>query len=199
MTATAQSHRVDRRTDTGIRIDRVAAGEHERLDDLITAAYEHDYGPRQRDGEPDPLSFSRVRAERFDVWVAREISSGALLGSVTTPRADGEKLMEDSTSAELDFRLLAVSVDARRRGIGAALTRHVLHLARERGFRAVFMKSAPNMHSAHRLYESLGFRRDPARDGLIIGGCRVRDLHAFVHDELDAFADHLDADPEETS
>jgi hypothetical protein len=47
------------------------------------------------------------------------------------------------------------------------------------------MKSGPDMLGAHRLYERLGFRRDPARDGLILGGRRVFDLFAFAYDISD--------------
>lgn len=168
-------------TDTLV-IGRVAAGDHDAVDRLVTAAYEHDYGPRQHHGdEPDPIRFSRVRSRGFDVWTARD-AAGDLVGTVTTPTAGGERLMEDSRDDELDFRLLAVAPDARRRGIGAALTRHVIDLARRRGFRRVFMKSGPDMLGAHLLYERLGFRRDPARDGLILGGRHVFDLFAFTYD-----------------
>lgn len=167
-------------------IEQVAAGEHDAVDRLITAAYDHDYGPREKHGdEPDPIRFARVRSKSFDVWVARDAGTGALVGTVTTPAAGGESLMEDSRDDEFDFRLLAVSPDARRRGIGAALTLHVIDVARARGFRGVFMKSGPDMLGAHRLYERLGFHRDPARDGLIRAGRRVFDLFAFAYDISD--------------
>lgn len=148
------------------------------VDTLVRDAYAHDYGPR--DGSIDELSHCRVRAERHEVWVAVDDSTGDLLGSITTSRERGPRLMSDVGEDELDFRLLAVSPAARRRGIGAHLTRHVVDLARQRGYRQVFLKSAPNMAAAHRLYKSLGFRRDPDRDGLFIGGVKQCDLHAFV-------------------
>jgi len=163
-------------------IERVTPGEHDEVDRLVTAAYEFDYGPREpRGDDPDSIHLALVRARSFDVWTARD-ATGTLVGTVTTPSASGDQLMEDSLPHELDFRLLAVSPEARRRGIGAALTRHVIDVARDRGLRAVFMKSAPNMLGAHLLYEQLGFRRDPARDGLILGGKRVFDLFAFAYD-----------------
>ncbi len=165
---------------TGLIIRPVAPDEHDAVDALIATAYEFDYGPTPH-GE-DELQHSVVRAERFEVWNAADGETGELLGSITTPRDGGEQLLEDATPNELDFRLLAVSPRARRRGVGAALTRHVVDLARERGLRRVFLKSAPNMTGAHRLYESLGFRRDPDRDGLVIDGVVQFDLFAFVVD-----------------
>lgn len=163
---------------TGIEIRLVREGEHAAVDELVERAYEHDYGPR--DPGADPFRKSVNRSQSTDVWVAVEGDSGRLLGSVTAPREGGGPMHEDVHPDELDFRLLAVAPDARRLGIGALLTLHVIRLARERGFRAVFMKSGPDMTGAHRLYERIGFERDLERAGLIRDGVRVRDLHAFA-------------------
>lgn len=162
---------------SGIEVRLVAEGEHDAVDELVRAAYEHDYGPRQHGDDPFRLAVNRARLA--EVWVAVDTVSGELLGSVTVSREDGERMMEDLRDDELDFRLLAVAPTARRRGVGERLTRHVVDLARRRGRRGVFMKSAPNMVPAHRLYERLGFRRDPERDGLVIGGVVQFDLYAF--------------------
>lgn len=155
----------------------VEPSEYVALDRLIRDAYEHDYGPRESEG--DELSFAENRARHFDVWAAKD-QHGRLVGSVTTPSIGGAKLMEDSEVDEIDFRLLAVDSAVRGHGIGALLTRHVIELARERGLRRVFMKSGPQMTGAHRLYRKLGFHRDTRRDGLIIGGEHVLDLFAFT-------------------
>ncbi|MFT4042709.1 MAG: GNAT family N-acetyltransferase [Gordonia sp. (in: high G+C Gram-positive bacteria)] len=161
-------------------IEIVLAGpdDHDAVDELVTAAYAHDYGPREHND--DELRHSVVRSTRFDVWIARD--DRTLLGSITTASDHGEKLLEDTRADELDFRLLAVSPAARRLGIGSTLTTHVITLARQRHLRGVFLKSAPQMTGAHRLYESLGFRRDRDRDGLIVGGVRQFDLYAFAID-----------------
>lgn len=151
--------------------------EYGAIDRLIDEAYEHDYGPSDH---RDEMRFARVRAEGFDVWVARD-SAGELLGSVTTRRWGGPSLHEDVAEDELDLRLLGVSPAARRRGVAAALMRRVIEHASESGFRAVFLKTAPNMGGAHRLYEALGFVRTEHRDGLWIGGERVLDLFSYVY------------------
>lgn len=149
--------------------------EHEEIDQLILDAYSHDYGPSER---KDAMRFARVRAEHFDVWVARS-EQGSILGSVTTRRVNGRGLHEDTQQGELDLRLLGVSPRARRQGVAAELMRAVIEFASTAGFEAVVLKTAPNMSGAHRLYESLGFTRFEARDGLWIGGERVLDLLSY--------------------
>lgn len=47
---------------------------------------------------------------------------------------------------------------ARGRGVGAALTREALRLAREAGARTVDLTSRPSREAANRLYERLGFQ-----------------------------------------
>lgn len=164
-----------------IEVRLAAPEEHSAVDELVRRAYEFDYGPREEiaGGEDDPR-FARVRAREFDIWVAVDPQTGALLGTITIRRAGGQSLMEDAVADELDFRLLGVSPDARRSGIGSLLTRLAADEARRGGYARVFLKSAPNMVRAHQLYEKLGYRRDPDRDGLIIGGRKVHDLIAFV-------------------
>lgn len=159
-----------------LEIRRVAADEHDAVDELVRRAYEHDYGAR--DGGDDPFRHSSYRARRSEVWVAAD--GGELVGTVTVGRPELGALMEDLREGELDFRLLAVAPEARGRGIGEALTRLVIERARERGFSGVFMKSGPQMLGAHRLYTRIGFRRDEERDGLIRGGVKQFELFAFV-------------------
>ncbi|PRA81872.1 GNAT family N-acetyltransferase [Microbacterium sp. MYb66] len=165
---------------TAVQIRLAADDEYERIDEFIRSAYEHDYGPREH-GD-DPMRLARNRAQAYDVWVAVDAEKGEILGSVTTASAGGSPLMEDAGPEDLTFRLLAVAPQARRRGLGAALTRHVIELARERGIPRVFLKSAPQMTGAHALYLATGFHRDPERDGLWIDGRKVLELHAFLVD-----------------
>ncbi|WP_164512788.1 GNAT family N-acetyltransferase [Leucobacter chromiireducens] len=152
-------------------------GEYAEIDELIGAAYAHDYG--ERDAGGDPFHAAAVRARVADVWVAAE-GDGPLLGSVTTRRAGGPPLHEDVAADELDLRLLGVSPAARRRGVGAALMRDVAARAAAAGFRTVVLKTGPAMLGAHRLYETLGYERRPERDGLWIGGERTLDLFTYA-------------------
>ncbi len=100
--------------------------------------------------------------ETAEVWVAVEEETGRVLASVTLPRP-GETL-HLGRPGELEFRLLAVDPDARRRGLGRLLTQFVIDTARERGATRVVMNSGTEMTSAHSLYESMGFARMPERE-----------------------------------
>jgi ribosomal protein S18 acetylase RimI-like enzyme len=51
-----------------------------------------------------------------------------------------------------------VDESMRRRGIGEALVRHALDLAREAGADGVSLTSNPQREAANRLYQSLGFQ-----------------------------------------
>jgi len=164
--------------DAGIEIRAAKPDEFEAIDGMLDAAYTNDYGPSDTGG--DPMRSASARAEIFDVWVAVD-GSGEPLGSVTTRRAGGPSLHEDAAENELDLRLLGVAPAARRRGIGAALMRRIVEEAASSGFDAVVLKTQPNMHGAHRLYEALGFVRTPERDGLWIGGRKVLDLLSYRH------------------
>jgi ribosomal protein S18 acetylase RimI-like enzyme len=99
------------------------------------------------------------RARVHEVWVAADAATGALLGTVTTPRAGTRLSAVARHEDELDFRFLGVSSAARGRGVGEALVQHVMALAASRGIRRVVLNTGPEMLAAQRLYERLGFAR----------------------------------------
>lgn len=86
-----------------------------------------------------------------------------VLGTVTICRP-GTPFAQIAAPHELEFRMLAVSPDARKRGVAQALVAAVLNRARTEGYRAVAMSSMDRMHSAHRLYQRFGFTRAAERD-----------------------------------
>lgn len=79
------------------------------------------------------------------------------------PGAPGRVVAE---ADEAELSRLAVSSPARRTGIGRALTRFCEKRARAAGWRAITLWSRPRQLEAHRLYESLGYRRVPERDSV---------------------------------
>lgn len=107
------------------------------------------------------------RARASEVWVLEERATGRIVATVATPRP-GSFISSLGQEGELDFRLLSVAPDAAGHGYGAALTRHVIGLARERGLERVVMNSGDMMLPAHALYAKLGFVRIPERD-LVVG------------------------------
>ncbi|QMU75258.1 GNAT family N-acetyltransferase [Streptacidiphilus sp. PB12-B1b] len=109
------------------------------------------------------LRDGRDRARRAELLVAVDPLSGALLGSVTFA-PPGSPYADLAQGQEGEFRMLAVSAEARGRGAGEALVRACIERARERGLPRLVMSTQPAMVRAHRIYERLGFVRTPARD-----------------------------------
>ena len=63
-----------------------------------------------------------------------------------------------------EVRLLAVSPEARGKGVGAALMHECIQRARDSGAAALTLHTTQMMHAAMRLYERLGFARAPELD-----------------------------------
>jgi ribosomal protein S18 acetylase RimI-like enzyme len=78
--------------------------------------------------------------------------------------APGTPGMAVARGEESELCLLAVSARARRDGFGRALVERCTGLAREKDWRGIALWSRPYQTAAHRLYESLGYRRKPDRD-----------------------------------
>lgn len=88
------------------------------------------------------------------------VADGRIVGAVllVLPGQPGRQVGSD---AEAEVRLLAVSPAARGLGAGEALMRHLLEAAKSAGFASVVLSTQPGMQSAQRLYERLGFQRQP--------------------------------------
>lgn len=134
----------------------MAADEAGAVADLVVGAYTGDFQLT-----PDyvaDIAAVADRAAEHEVWVAVDRSTGALLGTLSTPRA-GRTISPLARAGELDFRFLGVARAARGRGVGERLVRHVLALADARGLGRVVLNTGPDMLAAQRLYERLGFAR----------------------------------------
>lgn len=103
----------------------------------------------------------RERWEQSDLLVARV--EGEVVGTVTFC-LPGTPWAEVSVPGEAEFRMLAVRDHARRAGIGRGLVRECLDRATAAGAHTVVISTTPRMRTAHRMYESMGFRRRPERD-----------------------------------
>ncbi|MFA6298381.1 MAG: GNAT family N-acetyltransferase [Nocardioides sp.] len=107
------------------------------------------------------LADAAGRDRDAELWVAEE--SGRVLGSVTICTV-GSPWRELARPGEGEFRMLSVDPDAQGRGVGRALVDLTLQRFRDAGAAAVVLCSMKEMTGAHRLYERVGFERDPARD-----------------------------------
>nr|WP_307333584.1 GNAT family N-acetyltransferase [Microbacterium sp. SORGH_AS_1204] len=164
---------------SSLTIRLVAPHEYAGAGALTVEAYRHSYEGLS-EGYLVSLADVEGRVAQGEVWVA--LDGDEIVGTVWTPRP-GERLSPLAADGELDFRQLAVAPSARGRGVGEALTRHVIALARSRGARRVVMNSGPEMLGAHALYLKLGFSRLIEREHPVeVEPGRFLDLRAFGFD-----------------
>jgi ribosomal protein S18 acetylase RimI-like enzyme len=123
------------------------------------------------DSYVDQLRDAARRDREAELWVAVG-DRGALLGCVTVcpPTSPWRELAAAEDPTEGEFRMLAVDPAVRGRGVGQSLVRLAVDRARQHGARRVLLSSLPQMTGAHRLYERIGFRRDPRRDRAPVPG-----------------------------
>lgn len=145
-----------------VRVRLIRDEEISEVSELVLAAYRDDYPHLAADYLADIADVAARAATHF-VWVAEDVATGDLLGTVTSPR-HREQLTSASEPGEMDIRLLGVSQAARGRGIGALLMRSSVRLAKIRGASRLVLETSPMMESAWRLYERLEFSRLSDRD-----------------------------------
>jgi ribosomal protein S18 acetylase RimI-like enzyme len=140
---------------------------------LWTEAYSRQ-GPEGRVAPYEEAEFF-ASVEGGEPFVAAE--GGEVLGVVIfyRPGAPGRPT---EVEGEAGLRMLAVRRAARGEGIGRELALHCERRAREEEAEAIALWSRPYQVEAHRLYESLGYRRAPERDGRDPEGRRL----VFVHE-----------------
>jgi ribosomal protein S18 acetylase RimI-like enzyme len=143
----------------GVRPATVA--EHDAVGRLTLHAYVASGILGEDDFYAEHLLDAAGRADDAEVLVAD--LDGVVVGTVTYC-PEGSRLRELAGPGEAEFRMLAVSPSARRKGVAEALVRRVIERAREQGCSAVVLSSQPVQEDAHRLYERLGFRRTPEKD-----------------------------------
>jgi ribosomal protein S18 acetylase RimI-like enzyme len=123
-----------------------------------------------------------------DATVLVAVVDGRVVGTATYVAGPGSRLAESDDPGDAGLRMLAVSPDVAGRGIGTALVRHALDLARRDRRRRLVLLTRPQMHAAHAVYRRLGFSRAPELDeswpdATLLGyACR---LHADQPEEPD--------------
>ncbi|MEU3296435.1 GNAT family N-acetyltransferase [Streptomyces longwoodensis] len=147
--------------DTVIRVAR--SEEYAALGELTARAYLDDglldFG---EDDEYLPVLKDVARRAAAEVLVA--VGGDRLLGGVAFVAGPGPAA-DIARPGEAEIRALAVVREARGRGVGEALVRACVDRARATpGCVRLVLSSQRSMHSAHRLYERLGFERTPDRE-----------------------------------
>jgi ribosomal protein S18 acetylase RimI-like enzyme len=121
------------------------------------------YGNRHGDEYSAELRDIEGRAAVCPVLVAVD-GDGTVVGAVAYVPGPDNPMSELEREGEAGIRMLAVDPAAQGRGIGRALTVACIERARAEGRTGVALYTEPDNDRAHRLYASLRFVRDPARD-----------------------------------
>jgi ribosomal protein S18 acetylase RimI-like enzyme len=116
-------------------------------------------------GRTKPYTEADVCASARDGEVLVTDGRDGIAGAVVlfAPGAPGRVVGEPE---EAELSRLAVASWARGMGIGRALASCCERRARAAGWSAIALWSRPGQVEAHRLYESLGYRRAPERDSV---------------------------------
>jgi ribosomal protein S18 acetylase RimI-like enzyme len=136
--------------------------EYAAVGDLLAETYEPyvihaTYLDKLRDVAPraaDPLS---------EVLVALDQETGELLGTTVLSYA-GSPMSHLAGDADVEVRMLGVSLNARRRRIGSMLVHESIARARLAGKRRMILGTMNNMPDAQRMYDALGFTKIEERD-----------------------------------
>src|SRR5262245_18862901 len=135
--------------------------EYAALGELTVAAYEAREPGRLGD-YAEELRDVAARTDGVEVLVATD--GGRVLGGVSYVTGPASPAAEFDDPDAAGIRMLAVAGDAQRRGVGEALTRACIDRARTAGRAQIVLHSTERMTTAHRMYERLGFERDPSID-----------------------------------
>jgi ribosomal protein S18 acetylase RimI-like enzyme len=100
--------------------------------------------------------------KRGEIMLARS-PTGKLLGMVifVLPTSPARQVAEED---EAEIHLLAVYPEARGQGVASRLIMACERRAVSSGYSKMVLSTQPTMTEAHRVYEQLGYRRNPIRD-----------------------------------
>ncbi|MEU6775439.1 GNAT family N-acetyltransferase [Streptomyces sp. NPDC046759] len=147
-----------------IVIRQAAPHDYEALGEITAQAYLQDglldFG--ESDEYLGELRNVAERAGAAELLVATR--DDILLGGVAFV-PNGGPMADIARPGEAEIRMLAVAAAARGQGAGETLVRACVDRARStEGCTAVVLSTQRTMHTAHRIYERLGFVRTPERD-----------------------------------
>ncbi|MDY7102378.1 MAG: GNAT family N-acetyltransferase [Actinomycetota bacterium] len=152
--------------------------QHERLGEITVEAYR---SAGQLGGSEASYAIELAdvagRAAHADILVATD-GDGRVVGGATYVPGPGTPSSEFADADAAGIRMLAVDPAAGRRGVGRALTIACVDRARAAGRRRVVLHTVDGNAPARRMYEALGFQRDPGADwepvpGLVLVGYRL--------------------------
>ena len=129
------------------------------------SSYE-EYAPLMSDDSWDTYSDNilnvQSRLKESDLIIA--IEDGVIVGSTTFYPKDSDRVDSPWPSGWTGLRLVAVTPENRRHGIGKMLVNECVRRSREQSAVAVGLHTTPLMFVAAAMYESMGFIRVPSFD-----------------------------------
>jgi ribosomal protein S18 acetylase RimI-like enzyme len=143
---------------------RIRTGD-ERDAVAVTALWTEAYADAGPEGRREPYALQEYFAVAAGAVVTVAEDEGGEVVAVVAlfaPDAAGRSV---AGPGEAELARLAVAESARRCGIGRRLVEGCTAQAQSLGAEAIALWSRPYQTAAHRLYESLGYRRAPERDG----------------------------------
>jgi ribosomal protein S18 acetylase RimI-like enzyme len=152
-----------------VEIREARPEEYNRVGELLVDAY-RTLGDSGDQFYESMLGDVAGRARESIVLVA--LADGSIVGSGTYVPPGGELAEVDDRDAAT-IRMVGVSPDARGRGIGAVLVEACIARARTDGALRVRLDTRTSMAAAQRLYERLGFRRDPRHNWRPVPGIEL--------------------------
>jgi len=153
------------------------ASDRDAIQTITLSAYEQ-YAPMM--GEAWQFYRANILDTLAHVQVIQQIvaeNGNGIVGSVLLFPAGFEFQIPNGQTIRFalpEIRLLAVTPNARGQGIGQSLAQECIRRARDAGARAIALHTSDMMQVAMRMYERLGFARDPARDFSPGGGHLVK-------------------------
>ena len=156
--------------DSSITIRSATSADDEAVGTLLADVY---LGERYTHASYESVLRDTVaRLADTDVLLAAD-ETGRVVGTVTYAEPPSH-YAEVAREGEAAFRLLAVSPLARGKGVGERLVQACVERARAHGRSHLVLSTQPNMTTAHRLYERMGFTRSLDRDWSPLPGLQLR-------------------------
>jgi GNAT superfamily N-acetyltransferase len=151
---------------TEIHVREALADERARIAELTLAAY-GEYADSMEPAAWAALEQALRGSLADDVGVTRFVAEldGAIVGSAALYDPGVNAYGDLASRARWpEVRLVAVDPSARGRGVARALVLRCVRRARAAGAATLGLHTSRSMRSARRLYERLGFIRDPEHD-----------------------------------
>jgi ribosomal protein S18 acetylase RimI-like enzyme len=164
-----------------VRLRRATTWDYPIAGELTVEAYA-DFTAGPTDSYIDHLRDAETRDREAELWVATPDDREDLVMGTVTVCEPGSPWREIARDDEGEFRMLAVAPAMRGRGVGEALVRMCLDRFRADGYRGVAISTLAEMTAAHRIYERLGFVRDPSRDWSPLEGVHLIAFQTSLED-----------------